>query len=256
MTARRRRKSGSGPAATALIAWVGGAQSQRVASGTAGTGVHAWSPIRLPGGRAILVGRAFGLAAGTVLACGSVLASVVHVGDGSLAGEGASPLPSYTPAVPDAGSGSSDGYGGAVSPAHVPATAPVAVRAQTFARTSPTPRLRAERVHRNSPAFVDAPVEHDPPSHTAQPPWRSPAPPADDAPSTPIAPVDPVLNPPASPVGRVPEVGGVLEPATRRTERSALSSIQAARPVTAVVPLAEEATQPAMATLGALLPKV
>src|ERR671917_2842996 len=108
MTARRRRKSGSGPSATALIAWVGGAQRAGAPAGTTVSGAHAWSSRRMSGGRAILAGRAFGLAAGTVLACGSVLASAVHVGDGAPTGEGVS-LPSLTPAVPSPGSGTPDG---------------------------------------------------------------------------------------------------------------------------------------------------
>src|ERR671916_1479683 len=111
MTARRRRKTGSGPSATALIAWVGGAPM--VAGASAGTVVsgsgHAWSPIRRPGGRAVAIGRACGLAAGTVLACGSVLASAVHVGDGSLSGGDAS-LPRYFPANPGAKFWAAVGY--------------------------------------------------------------------------------------------------------------------------------------------------
>ncbi len=264
MTARRRRKLGSGPSATALIAWVGGAQTVAGApAGTAVSGVHAWSAGRMPGGRAVLVGRAFGLAAGTVLACGSVLASAVHVGDGSLTGEAAF-LPSHTPADPAAGSGTPYGHGGMVSAAPV-AAAPVAVSAQAFARTAPALPQRPARVHRNNPVSVDVPAEQDPPPDSAQQPWRSPAPPAERAPTGPIAPVSPVLDPAASGVDRVAPVD-VLEPAARsdeqpapsrvqRDEKPAPSSIQAAVPATrAAVPLVEKATQPAMAMLGGLLP--
>ncbi|MGH4011508.1 MAG: hypothetical protein ACRDTH_25645 [Pseudonocardiaceae bacterium] len=257
MTARRRRKLGSGPSATALIAWVGGAQTATgTPPGTAVSGVHAWSSSRLPGGRAIFVGRALGLAAGTVLACGSVLASAVNVGDGSLTREGAA-LPSHTPAGPAAVSGTPDGYGATASAERVPA-APVAVSAQAFARTSSASPARPVRVHRNTPVSVDVPAEQSPAPDTAQqPPWRSSAPPADHAPAGPIAPVSPVLDPAASGVGRVAPVDGVLEPAARRDERPAPSSLQAAVVATqAVAPLVEEATQPAMTMLGGLLPTV
>ncbi|MGH3814880.1 MAG: hypothetical protein ACRDUV_20945 [Pseudonocardiaceae bacterium] len=256
MTARRRRKSGSGPSATALIAWVGGAQAAVGASaGTAVSGVHAWSSSRVPGGRAILVGRAFGLAAGTVLACGSVLASAIHVGDGSLTGEGAS-LPSHTPADPAAVSGAPAGYGGAAAAERVPA-APVAVSAQAFARTSPALPPRPARVHRNNPVSVAVPAEPSPAPDTARSPWRSSAPPDGPAPAGPIAPVSPVLDPAASGVDRVAPVDGVLEPAAPRDEQPAPSSIQAVVSATqAVVPLVEDATQPAMTMLGGLLPMV
>src|SRR5919202_6517649 len=100
MTARRRRKSGSGPSATALIAWVGGPRTRMAddASTPASTTSRAAGD-RLIGGRAILFGRACGLAAGTLLACGSVLAGATHVGDGSLAADSASLLNS-TPTTP------------------------------------------------------------------------------------------------------------------------------------------------------------
>lgn len=255
MTARRRRKLGSGPSATALIAWVGGAQTVAGAPTRAAvSGVHAWSSSRSLGGRAIVVGRAFGLAAGTVLACGSVLASAVQVDDGPLTGKGAS-LPSYPPVAPDAGSGALDGYGGSVSAARMSA-APVAVSAQAFARKTPAQPLRAARVHRNNPVSVDVPADHSPPPQAAQTPWRSSAPPADQTPTGPIAPVNPVLDPAASGVGRVAPVGGVLEPPASRDKRTVPSSIQTAVPTQAVVPLVEEATQPAMAMLGGLLPRL
>jgi hypothetical protein len=249
MTARRRRKSGSGPSATALIAWVGGAQTAAGApTGTAVSRGHAWSSSRMPGGRAILVGRAFGLAAGTVLACGSVLASAVQVGDGSLTGEGAFLL-SPTPAAPGAGSSTPDGSGGAAS-AERASAAPDPVSAQAFAQTRPVLRPQPARVHRNNPVSLDAQAEDGAAPHTAQSPWRSPAPPADDAPTSPMVPVNPVLDPATSGVGRVAPVGEVLEPAALRDEQPASASIQA------VEPLIEEMTQPAMTMLGSLLPRV
>jgi hypothetical protein len=255
MTARRRRKTGSGPSATALIAWVGGAPM--VAGASAGTVVsgagHAWSPTRMPGGRAVAIGRACGLAAGTVLACGSVLASAVHVGDGSLTREDAS-LPSYIPTSPDTKSGAPIGYLGTVA-AQRPAAAPDAVSAQAVVRTIPELRRRPAQVHRNNPASITESAEPvTATSPTTQAPWRSPAPSADPAPSGPIAPVNPVLDPAASGVGRVAPVSGVLQPAAKRDEQPAPSSTQAMVPGTqAAAPLLKEATQPAMTMLGALL---
>ena len=256
MTARRRRKPGSGPSATALIAWVGGASMVAdVSAGTADSGAgHAWSPTRMPGGRAVLVGRACGLAAGTVLACGSVLASAVHVGDGSLTREDAS-LPSYIPAGPDAQSGTPAGYPG-MAAAQRPPAAPDAVRAQAVARTIPELRQQRARVHRNNPMSITAPAERGTAtSPTTQAPWRSPASSADPAPSGPIAPVDPVLDPAASGVGRVAPVAGVLQPGVNREDQPAPASTQAVVAGTrAAAPLLREATQPAMTMLGALLP--
>ncbi len=251
MTPRRRRKLGSGPSATALIAWVGGAQTVAgVSAGAAVSGVHAWSSSRLPGGRAIFVGRAFGLAAGTVLACGSVLASAVQVGDGSLIGMGES-LPSHTPVTAGIGSGASDGYGVSASSGRMSA-APIAVSAQAFARKASVQPRRPARVHRNNPVSVDAPADHSPPSQT---PWRSSAPPADQTPAGPIAPVNPVLDPAASEVGRVAPLGGVLKPAASREKQTTRSRTQAVAPTQAVVPLVEKATQPALAMLEGLLPR-
>jgi hypothetical protein len=199
MTARRRRKTGSGPSATALIAWVGGRQ---VVAG-ASSGVHAWSSGRSPAGRAILVGRACGLAAGTVLACGSLLAGAVNVGEGSLTRESA-PLPSYTPVGPDAGS-SPDGYGGQ-APADHAVAAPDAVSTQALAPTDSALRQRSGRVHRNKPVSFAMPAEHSSPPPTAQRSWGSSPPAAAQAPTGPIAPVKPVLDPAASGVARVGEV--------------------------------------------------
>jgi hypothetical protein len=212
MTARRRRKSGSGPSATALIAWVGGAQT---AAGTTVSGVHAWSSRWLPGGRAILIGRAVGLAAGTVLACGSVLASAVQVGDDSLTGKGA-PLPSRIPVDRGVVPGTPDSSGGMALAAGGPAV-PVAISPQAFPRTGPASSPRPARVHRNNPVALDVPAEHDSPPEAAKPPWHSPAPPAGQGPSSPIVPVSPVLDPAAAGVGRVAPVD-VLEPPDRRAE--------------------------------------
>lgn len=81
MTARRRRKSGCGPSATALIAWAGGARARTDTSPADG-----WQPLvaSVPYSRRPLIVRGRGLAAGTLLACGSVLAVAVHTADSSL----------------------------------------------------------------------------------------------------------------------------------------------------------------------------
>jgi hypothetical protein len=257
MTARRRRKSGSGPSATALIAWVGGApRAAGAPAGTTVSGAHAWSSRRMSGGRAILAGRAFGLAAGTVLACGSVLASAVHVGDGAPTGEGAF-LPSLTPAAPSSGAGTPDGSG-RTAPAERTSAAPAPVSAQAFARTSLALRPQPARIHRNNPVSLDVPAEDGAAPRTAQSPWRSPAPPADDASPDPMAPVNPVLDPAASGVGRVAPVGEVLEPAAPHDEQSASPGSQAVVPLLkeATRPAVKEATQPAMTMLDTLLPRV
>jgi hypothetical protein len=289
MTARRRRKSGSGPSATALIAWVGGAQ--------ASVGEPARAPVsvidgrssgQVPGGRAILFGRACGLAAGTLLACGSVLAGATHAGDGSLAGDGA-PLLNHTPAVPGVGAGTPDEYRGNV-PAGRTAAAPDTVSAQAVADASPAPHPRLGQVRRNNPVSLDMPAEPSRNSGTAQQPWGSSLPPTGHAPSGPIAPVSPVLDPAAKRVGGVAPVGGVLVPpnpreeragsphggqagslgdepaASPRDERASLSASKAVATVKQVVAPVHNAiqpaihraihpaTQPAMAMLTSLLP--
>ncbi|MGH3871233.1 MAG: hypothetical protein ACRDSR_06880 [Pseudonocardiaceae bacterium] len=241
MTARRRRKVGSGPSATALIAWVGGAQA---AAGVSG------APVWSSGRHAVLVGRALGLAAGTVLACGSVLASAVQVGDGSPTGDSAA-LPSYPPVTPGPVLGAVDEYGESAAAARMSA-APVAVSPQAFVQKAPATSARPARVYRNKPVSVDASAETGAPPRTGQPPWHSSAPPADHPPAGPITPVNPVLDPAAAGVDRVTPVGEVLEPPAAREKRS--SGTAAAVPVQEVVPVVEDATRPAMAMLGGLLP--
>jgi hypothetical protein len=269
MTARRRRKSGSGPSATALIAWVGGAQASVGAPASAPVSViDDGSPGRGSGGRAILVGRACGLAAGTLLACGSVLAGAAHVGDGSLAGDSA-PLLNLTPAVPSAGT--PDEYRGN-APAKRPSAAPDMVSAQAVADTNPAPYPRLGRVCRNNPVFLDMPAES--PSRnsgTAQQPWAPPPPSTGHAPSSPIAPVSPVLDPAAKGVGRVAPVGRVLaptdsreeqagsprgaQPGSPRDERASLSPREAVAAVKQVAAPVDNTLQPAMTMLTSLLPR-
>jgi hypothetical protein len=287
MTARRRRKSGSGPSAAALIAWVGGAPP--------GVGEPASAPVsvidggsygRVLGGRAILVGRACGLAAGTLLACGSVLAGAIHVGDGSFAGD-SEPLLNHTPAVP--GAGTLDEHRGNV-PAGRTSVAPDVVSAQAVAATIPAPRTKLGCVRRNNPVSLGMPAEPSRDSGTAQQPWGSPPPATGHAPSGPIAPVSPVLDPAAKGISRVAPVGGVLAPSnpsakgagsphneqarshwdepavSPRDERASLSTSGALAAVKRVVapvhsviqpaiqPATQPATQPAMAMLTSLLP--
>ncbi|MGH3771470.1 MAG: hypothetical protein ACRDRW_08760 [Pseudonocardiaceae bacterium] len=219
MTARRRRKSGSGPAATALIAWVAGAQ--------ASVGEFASAPVsvidtgscgRVPSGRAVLLGRACGLAAGTLLACGSVLAGAMHVGDGSLAGESA-PLLNPTSTVPGAAVDTPGEYRGNVRDGRTSA-APDMVSAQVVADPSPAPQPRLGPVRRNTPVSLDIPAAPGGNPGTAHEPRDSLPPSADRTPIDPIVPVSPVLGPAAKRIGRVAPVGGVLAPTNPRKERA------------------------------------
>lgn len=267
MTARRRRKSGSGPSATALIAWVGGAQA--VFAGPAGTSVttpaaeiRRDSTGRIPGGRAIFVGRACGLAAGTMLAFGSVLA-----GAANLAGE-ITALPDHTPAGP--GAGLADEYRGPALTGPASA-APDPVSVQALTATSPVPQPRLGPVRRNSPVSVDVP-EPSQPVRTEQQPVATGPPAVEQPPASPIAPVNPVLDPAASGVDRIAPVGGVLKPERSRGEQSSKVGVRekqssrthderasrskspaAVAPVERVVASLDGATKPTRATLGGLL---
>ncbi len=293
MTARRRRKSGSGPSATALIAWVGARQVViDVPLNAPVSMIQGGHAPRMARGRAVLVGRACGVAAGTLLACGSVLASATHVGDGSLAGNSA-PLPNRTQVA--LGAGNPDGYR-ADAPTDSPPAAPELVSAQTVADNSPALHPRLGQVRRNNPVSVNTAVAA--PSRqasTGQRPWTSPAPAAGQARRSPIAPVAPVLDPATNRVGRVAPVGGVLAPAnpsgqqthslgdepaagpraeqsgpsTKQSgpatndavSREAVASVrQVVGPVSnavqpAVQSVTQPATRPAMAMLTSLLPK-
>lgn len=220
MTARRRRKSGSGPSATALIAWVSARQTAISDPMSAPVSViQGEHTPRIPRSRAVLVGRACGVAAGTLLACGSVLASATHVGDGSLAGNSA-PLPNRTPVA--VGAGNPDEYR-ADAPADPPPAAPELVSAQTVADNSPALHPRLGQVRRNNPVSVTTPAAPSRQATTDQRRWISPAPPAGPARRSPIAPVAPVLDPATNRVGRVAPVGDVLKPANpsgQQTRRS------------------------------------
>lgn len=284
MTARRRRKSGSGPSATALIAWVGARQTAISVPMRAPVSViQGEHTPRISRSRAVLVGRACGVAAGTLLACGSVLASATHVGDGSLAGNSA-PLPNRTPAA--LGAGNPDGYR-ADAPADPPPAAPELVSAQTVADNSPALHPRLGEVRRNNPVSVTTPAAPNRQASADQRPGVSPAPAAGRTRRSPIAPVAPVLDPATNRVGRVTPVGGVLTPAnpsgqqTRSagdkpaagpragqsgpatndavTSNAVASVRQVVGPVSnAVQPTVQSATQPAtqpaMAMLTSLLP--
>lgn len=103
MTARRRRRSGSGPSATAMIAWAGGART--IADHAANRAFSATQPsvsalvADRPGA---LSGKFRGFAVGSLLACGSVLAVAVHAGDGAFGPveQDATPSPAGPPAMP------------------------------------------------------------------------------------------------------------------------------------------------------------
>ena len=283
MTARRRRKSGSGPSATALIAWVGARQTAISAPISAPVSVIQGEHVpRIPRSRAVLVGRACGVAAGTLLACGSVLASATHVGDGSLAGN-STPLPNRSPVA--LGAGNPDEHR-ADAPPNLPLAAPELVSAQTVADNRPALHPRLGQVRRNNPAFVTAPAAPSRQASTDRRPRVSPAPAAGQTRRSPIAPVAPVLDPATNRVGRVAPVGGVLTPAnpsgqqTRSagdepaanprtgqsgpatndavTSNAAASVRQVVGPVGAAVqptvqPATQPAAQPAMAMLTSLL---
>jgi hypothetical protein len=281
MTARRRRKSGSGPSATALIAWVGGARTSLSDSVGASVPVAASASIgRTAGNRAIFLGRACGLAAGTLLACGSVLAGATHVGDGSLAGDGV-PLLNRLPAAPDASVGAPSEY--RAGPLAEPASAaPNLVSAQVVTEPNPLLHPPLGRARRNVPLSVDMPADEPSQSlpSTAQQPWQSPSPAAGPTAQSPIAPVSPVLDPAAKGVGRVAPVGGVLAPTNpsrvrvgdtrerqaggdraasprqKRPGRNTSGPVQAVKKVVAPVGnTIRPATQPAMTMLTSLLPR-
>ena len=291
MTARRRRKSGSGPSATALIAWVGGSRTRMAddASTPASTTSRAAGD-RLIGGRAILFGRACGLAAGTLLACGSVLVGATHVGDGSLTTD-SSPLLNSPPDLP-AGTAGAPVEFGEEAPAEPAPAAPDPVSAQAVTEPRPVVAPRLGPIRRNAPVSVDMPAQA--PQHPDMAPrqWSPPSQARDHAPETPTAPIGPVLDPATREVGRVAPVGGGVLPSTnpstrragsqfatpgdkqtsyRRDEPAKASSLGAVETVNKVVtpventiapvlepvttqPLIQPAAQPAMAMLTSLLP--
>jgi hypothetical protein len=282
MTARRRRKSGSGPSATALIAWVGGTRTGPTDYPGTPVSVGSAPEERVAGGRAILFGRACGLAAGTLLACGSVLVGATHVGDGSLATDSASLL-SPTPTTPGTTAGApaevrADTAGVDPAPA-----APDPVRAQTVADPSPVVAPRLGRVRRNTPVSVEVPSEVTQHPDTAQQPGNASRSAPDRAPAPAVEPISPVLDPATRGVGQVTPVGGILAPtnpnadradhqfskplngrASRRDEDNPLGAVETVNQVVAPVgnaiqpvtrqPLIQPATRPAMAMLTSLLP--
>ena len=171
----------------------------------------------MAGSSAIFLGRACGLAAGTLLACGSVLAGATHVGDGSLA-QGSAPPHSPTLTAPDATAGSPAVYR-ADPPAGPASAAPGVVSVQAVSEPIPSLHPQLGPVRRNAPVSVPMPAEEPVENPgAAQQPWRSPPPangPAAQNPVPPVspAPVSPVLDPAAKGEGRVTPVGGeVLAP--------------------------------------------
>ncbi len=254
MTARRRRKSGSGPSATALIAWVGGAGVDH--EGTAAyTGVPVSSAAAIDS-RPPLVGRARGLAVGTLLACGSVLAVAVHAADSSGPQEpGTSGLFTAGPGVV------SGGYGATALPVRS-AAAPAVTSAQSVARTDVRPGV----VHRNAPQFVDvpraAPAEPQRPAPLAMPD-RGPSPERDPVRRA-VAPVaDPVTQAPKTVVGAAEKMITPQDRASTPTSPVVQQVVPAAQDVVSpagdvltsvrdvVAPL-QQGAQPAMAMLSPL----
>lgn len=274
MTARRRRKSGSGPSATALIAWVGGTgfgtdhEGRTVPSGLAVSS----GPSDLPAsfadgpahGRPPLGGKARGLAAGALLACGSVLAVAVHAADSS--GPQKATSPGLVTVKPGAVSG-----GFAAAPAAADSAAPPAVTsAQSFTGT----QIPSGSVPRNVPRFVDAPrTAPDEPRRPAPlaMPGAEPGQATEHSVGRTVAPVtEPVVRAPETVVGAV----GAMVASQDRNSTSAggLSRLAAPGPLLeqfvpaaqapidaavtpldddAVVPL-QEGVQPAMTMLSPL----
>ncbi|MGH3904417.1 MAG: hypothetical protein ACRDTE_09540 [Pseudonocardiaceae bacterium] len=259
MTARRRRKPGSGPPATALIAWVGGAGvGTDHQDNAAYPGIPAPSAAAAIDGCPPLVGRARGLAVGTLLACGSVLAVAVHAADSS------GPQEPSSSGLFTAGPGAvSGGYSATPRPVSS-AAAPAVTSAQSVARTDVRPGV----VHRNAPQSVDvpraAPIEPQRPAPLAMPG-------ADRGPSPERDPVRRAVAPVADPVTQAPKtvVAAAEEMITPRDRTSTPTSplvqqvVPAAQDVVSpvgdvltsvgdvVAPL-QEGAQPAMAMLSPL----
>lgn len=206
MTARRRRKSGSGPSATALIAWVGGTGFGPDHAGRAlppGLSV-ADGPAH---GRPPLVGKARGLAAGTLLACGSVLAVAVHAADNSGLQKAASPgLVTVEPGGVSSGFAAAPAPAGTVSP-------PAVTSAQSFTGT----QIRSGSIPRNVPRFVDVPraaaAEPPRPAPLTMPGTGSGQQAPDDSVAGAIAPVtEPVVQAPKTVVGAVGQMIAPQDP--------------------------------------------
>jgi hypothetical protein len=228
----------------------------------------------------MLLGRACGLAAGTLLACGSVLAGATHVGDGSLAGERA-PLLKGTPVVPGVDTSALGDYRASEESAGHMSAAPEMVSAQAVTAVSPAPLSQIGPVRRNTPVSWGMPAEPTRSSSTAQQSWASSSPPASHAPSGLSAPTSPVLDPASNGVSRVLPVGRVLAPANphkvrvgesrheqagrfrdqpagaargERTGPPTAAALAAAKHVVAPVDsVVKPATQPAMTMLTSLL---
>lgn len=230
MTVRRRRKSGSGPSATALIAWVGGAEVGTYHEGSAAySGIPAPSAAAAIDSRPPLVGRARGLAVGTLLACGSVLAVAVHAADSSGPQEpGSSGLFTAGPGVV------SGGYGAKPLPVSS-AAAPAVTSAQSVAKADVRPGL----VHRNAPQSVDVPRAA---ASEPQRPAPLAMPGADRGPSLERDPVRRAVAPVADPVAQAPKtVAAAAEEMIAPKDRALTPT---SSPVQRVVPAAQDAVSP------------
>jgi hypothetical protein len=245
MTARRRRKPGSGPSATALIAWVGGAKPGRPASASVSSS-QASLAILAPYSSAPFAGRARArsLAAGTLLACGSVLAVGVHAADSSPPREKPAPA-SGLATTPDAGSG-----GSAAQTPLAAAARPVAAPAAGGLWTLGGPEVRAGKVHRNAPLFVGGSADPSFPSaELSQPvPLGLPVPER----AGPLGPVERTGAPVAEVQRTVSAVmHGLAIPLTRETPVGPV--VQQAVPVgSEAAALLAPVTEPAMSMLAPL----
>lgn len=264
MTARRRRRSGSGPSATALIAWAGGARviadhASNMALSSAQPSVSALVADRA----GPLSGRLRGLAAGSLLACGSVLAVTVHAGDGSFGSPDAQPapaedkLPSHAspgvapsvleakPAAPapvpvhtaaassEVGAGSSGGA--STRGATVPGGFPTAVDRAASSASAHTPSASGA-----SGTAADRAPAADPISRALAPVREAPARAVEAARSI----TAPVMSPPTSSGGALRQV---IEPAQRLgppVQQVALPVQRLAAPVQQAVAPVRQVTAP------------
>ncbi|MGH3793323.1 MAG: hypothetical protein ACRDSP_00385 [Pseudonocardiaceae bacterium] len=225
-----------------------GFEADRLAD-VASSGVHASAPA--PDGRPLLAGRARGVVAGTLLACGSVLAVAVHAADNSSAPPD-SIHPGFVTVSPDAVPGGNVVTSLAV--ADRVTDAPAVTRTQAFTGTA----IPSQPVHRNAPLAVDVPatrsatVDHQAPAAPAgadrgHTPQSGPLQRALDGPAPPpvshvvdqvSAPADQVLNPVA------PLAEHVVPPVQRVTA-------PVGKVLAELVALPQgEATQPAMTMLS------
>lgn len=258
MTARRRRRSGSGPSATALIAWAGGAKV--IADHAANRAVHG-----APASVSALVaddseplsGRFRVLALGSLIACGSVLAVTVHAGDTA-----------FGPIEDQAGPGQNPAGSFAANPAEapVPLAGPEPAPVPVAVHTAAAPELpaagplggqlvRAGAVPRNTPIAVDGyQAAHSRPqvgrhwnasdSSDAQAAQQPAADPVQRA-------LAPLATAPKDAVDTARSLAAPVLPSGFAKRSASAPTQRLVSSVTSVAPL-DEATQPAMSMLSGI----